>query len=51
MSVLKDITHHFTGSDSESDAVLKDLIQFEDMYLEKHPSDFIFGLYEKPADS
>ena len=47
MSVLKDISHHFTGSDPESEAVLKGLIQFEDMYLEKHPSDFVFGVYEK----
>jgi len=51
MSVLKDISHHFTSSDSGSKKVLKDLIQFEDMYLEKHPSDFLFGLYEKPEST
>lgn len=48
MNVLKDISHHFTTSDTGSDEVLKSLFQFEDTYLENHSSDFVFGLYEKP---
>jgi ubiquinone/menaquinone biosynthesis C-methylase UbiE len=51
MNVLKDISHHFTASDPESEASLAELIQFEDNYLKTHPSDFIFGLYEKPLGS
>lgn len=47
MNVLKDIAHNFTNSDSESEAILKRLFEFEDYYLKFATSDFLFGVYQK----
>ncbi len=46
-NVLKDIAHHFHELDPENKQVLDALFAFEDKYLEKHPSDFVFGIYKK----
>ncbi len=47
MSVLKDISHHFVEPTQQADAILEQLIHFEDEYLKANNSDFIFGVYEK----
>ncbi len=51
MPVLKDISHHFINArvDLEKQLVLNRLFEFEDQYLSKHPSDFVFGVYKKRA--
>lgn len=46
MNTLKDISHHFTELDTNKKEVLDDLFQFEDEYLKKHKSDFVFGIYK-----
>ncbi len=46
MTTLKDISHHFIELDYEKEIILDKLFEFEDSYLKKHPSDFIFGVYE-----
>jgi len=46
MNALKDIAHHFINPDQEAIQILKNLFAFEDAYLQKHPSDFIFGIYQ-----
>jgi ubiquinone/menaquinone biosynthesis C-methylase UbiE len=46
MNALKDIAHHFINPDEEAIQILKKLFAFEDAYLQKHPSDFIFGIYQ-----
>lgn len=48
MSALKDISHHFVTLDDKKKAILDSLFKFEDDYLKENPSDFIFGVYEKP---
>lgn len=45
-NVLKDIAHHFYELDIEKKAILEELFAFEDKYLENHPSDFVFGVYQ-----
>ena len=47
MNVLKDIAHNFKDEEEESIKILNDLFQFEDNYLNNHPSDFVFGIYSK----
>ncbi len=49
MPVLKDISHHFVDSDfeKENQLILSRVFDFEDKYLLKHNSDFIFGIYKK----
>lgn len=48
MSALKDIAHHFVEQDVEKNQVLNALFELEDQYIEKNPSDFVFGVYRKP---
>ncbi|PKQ43549.1 methyltransferase domain-containing protein [Confluentibacter flavum] len=48
MTTLKDIAHHFLNTNQANEEVLNQLFEFEDIYLKNHPSDFIFGIYEKP---
>lgn len=47
MHVLKDISHHFVETDAEKIENLHRLFKFEDDYLLKNTSDFMFGIYEK----
>lgn len=47
MNALKDISHHFVELDHEKEAVLERLFQIEDEFLLNHPSDFVFGVYQK----
>lgn len=44
---LKDIAHHFILKDNEKENILKKLFEHEDLYLKTHPSDFVFGIYQK----
>lgn len=44
--VLKDIAHHFVDLNDEKTKILNHLFDYEDNYLKKHPSDFIFGVYK-----
>lgn len=48
MNVLKDISHHFVSDSRSANDILQKLFENEDAYLLHHPSDFIFGIYEKP---
>lgn len=51
MSILKDIAHHFTDQEDElAQDTLQGLFDLEDLYLQKHPSDFLFGIYQKTTD-
>lgn len=50
MGTLKDIAHHFVEPSPEADALLQILFDREDAFLEKHDSDFLFGVYRKQAD-
>ncbi|MEL0456917.1 class I SAM-dependent methyltransferase [Flavobacteriaceae bacterium SZ-1-7] len=43
---LKDIAHHFVELDDEKEATLNSLFDYEDHYLQKHKSDYIFGIYK-----
>ncbi|SFC23126.1 hypothetical protein SAMN05421876_11024 [Kaistella jeonii] len=45
-SALKDISHHFVELNPEKKKVLHQIFDMEDELLEKHPSDFVFGIYE-----
>lgn len=47
MHALKDISHNFIDLNKENKRVLDCLFQFEDEYLKKNPSDFVFGVYKK----
>ncbi len=47
MLALKDIAHHFVNPDDIGHAALDKIFALEDKYLERHPSDFIFGVYRK----
>ena len=44
--VLKDIAHHFVGTDAETQSLLTELFRLEDEFLKKHPSDLLFGVYQ-----
>jgi len=46
MNSLKDISHHFVEINKEKEIVLNRLFDFEDQYLKKNSSDFVFGIYE-----
>lgn len=48
MPVLKDIAHHFLEDDKKSHEILSMLFDLEDEYLKNYPSDFVFGIYQKP---
>ncbi|HKK88438.1 MAG TPA: class I SAM-dependent methyltransferase [Saprospiraceae bacterium] len=51
MSILKDIAHHFTDEEDQiAQDTLRQLFDFEDLYLKKYPSDFLFGIYQKTED-
>jgi SAM-dependent methyltransferase len=44
--VLKDIAHHFMDeNDALTQELLAELFGLEDAFLEKHPSDLLFGVY------
>jgi ubiquinone/menaquinone biosynthesis C-methylase UbiE len=47
MTALKDISHNFIDLTKEKEKVLDKLFVFEDDYLKTHPSDFVFGIYQK----
>ncbi|MBW1294950.1 class I SAM-dependent methyltransferase [Aquimarina litoralis] len=44
-NVLKDIAHHFVELNDEKEHILNELFEYEDAYIKKHPSDFVFGIY------
>ncbi len=46
--VLKDIAHHFLTSDPATQQLLQALFAAEDAFLAHHPSDLLFGVYQKP---
>lgn len=46
MTTLKDIAHHFIDLNEEKTLILNKLFNFEDEYLNKYPSDFVFGIYK-----
>ncbi|HEX8655998.1 MAG TPA: class I SAM-dependent methyltransferase [Hymenobacter sp.] len=49
--VLKDIAHHFMRADDpETKQLLATLFELEDAFLEKHPSDLLFGVYRPLPD-
>ena len=43
---LKDIAHHFLEINEEKENVLNNLFDYEDEYIKKHPSNFVFGIYK-----
>ena len=45
MSVLKDLSHHFTEMNDSKYKNLNEIFEFEDNYLIKNKSDFLFGIY------
>lgn len=45
-SALKDISHHFVELNPEKQEVLEKVFALEDELLEKHPSDYVFGVYQ-----
>jgi len=47
LGALKNISHNFVTLDAEKEQILDTLFVFEDEYLKKNSSDFIFGVYEK----
>lgn len=47
MTTLKDISHHFVETTPEKKEIIERLFEFEDNYLEKYSSDFVFGIYLK----
>ncbi|MBQ4805083.1 class I SAM-dependent methyltransferase [Aquimarina sp. MMG015] len=49
-NALKDLSHHFLELDSEKEAVLNKLFDFEDNYLRNHSSDFVFGIYQNTTN-
>ena len=48
MPLLKDIAHHFISPDEDRAALLQQLFEAEDEFLENHPSLIHFGIYKKP---
>ena len=47
MYALKDISHHFVELDLEKNKILQKIFDFEDDYLLKNSSDFLFAIYQK----
>jgi len=47
MNILKDIAHNFLEETEETKEKLRKLFDLEDEFLEKNPSDFLFGIYQK----
>lgn len=47
MPLLKDLSHHFLECNQNQTLLLQQLFEFEDQYLQKYPSDFLFGVYVK----
>ena len=45
-SALKDIAHHFVELTPSKKKVLQEIFDLEDEFLQKHPSDFVFGIYQ-----
>lgn len=45
-SALKDIAHHFVELNPEKKEVLNKVFELEDELLEKHSSDYVFGVYQ-----
>jgi hypothetical protein len=45
--VLKDIAHHFLPEDAATQALLHQLFAAEDDFLQRYPSDLLFGVYQK----
>ena len=45
MNALKDIAHNFVHESFEVNQTLQMLFYFEDEYLKKNQSDFLFGVY------
>ena len=46
MNALKDIAHNFVHESFEVNQTLQMLFDFEDEYLKKNQSDFLFGVYQ-----
>ena len=46
MNALKDIAHNFVHESIEVNQTLQMLFDFEDEYLKKNQSDFLFGVYQ-----
>lgn len=49
--LLKDIAHHFTATDADTNQWIDRFFAAEDHFLENHPSDLVFGLYQKKSRS
>jgi len=47
MPVLKDISHNFIELDKRKLKCLEKIFDYEDKYLDRNKSDFVFGIYEK----
>lgn len=45
--VLKDLAHHFLAPDAATQQLLQQLFAAEDAFLAHHPSDLLFGVYQK----
>ncbi len=45
--LLKDIAHHFIENNSDASQLLEKIFIYEDIFLENHPPDFLFGIYQK----
>ncbi|MBW3126934.1 class I SAM-dependent methyltransferase [Hymenobacter profundi] len=45
--VLKDIAHHFLANTPQTHQLLATLFAAEDVFLTHHPSDILFGVYQK----
>jgi len=43
---LKDLGHHFITLNDEKEDILEQLFKFEDDYLKKYNSDYVFGVYK-----
>jgi len=46
MLLFKDIAHHFCGDDITTNKLLDKVFEYEDSYLKKNQSDFVFGVYQ-----
>jgi len=44
---LKDIAHHFLTDAAPTPHLLRELFAAEDVFLTQHPSDLLFGVYQK----
>jgi hypothetical protein len=47
MPLLKDLSHHFMSCGPQEEATLRTLFALEDEYLQRHTSDYHFGIYTK----